>query len=107
MPTWVRATAETMPWVTVWPTANGLPMASTMSPTCNSSELPSSMAGNFSRASLSRSTARAERALHLLARQAEPRPAEEAAEERIVHERIAVLDDARGKDVDDRGRRLL
>ena len=26
MPTWVRATADTMPWVTVWPTPNGLPM---------------------------------------------------------------------------------
>src|ERR1051325_5907122 len=27
MPTWVRATAETMPWVTVWPTPNGAPIA--------------------------------------------------------------------------------
>ena len=33
MPIWVRATAETMPLVTVWPTPNGLPMASTRSPT--------------------------------------------------------------------------
>ena len=34
MPTCVRATAETMPCVTVWPTPNGSPIASTTSPTC-------------------------------------------------------------------------
>ena len=33
MSTSVRASAETMPLVTVWPTPNGLPMASTRSPT--------------------------------------------------------------------------
>jgi hypothetical protein len=38
MPTWVRASAETMPLVTVWPTPKGLPMASTRSPTSTSSE---------------------------------------------------------------------
>ena len=38
MPTWVRATAETMPLVTVWPTPKGLPMASTRSPTSMPSE---------------------------------------------------------------------
>ena len=32
-PTWVRASAETMPDVTVWPTPKGLPMARTRSPT--------------------------------------------------------------------------
>ncbi len=40
MPTWVRASADTMPLVTVWPTPNGLPMASTRSPTSRSSESP-------------------------------------------------------------------
>ena len=34
MPTFERARAETMPLVTVWPTPNGSPMASTRSPTC-------------------------------------------------------------------------
>ena len=38
MPTLVRARAETMPLVTVWPTPKGLPMASTRSPTSRSSE---------------------------------------------------------------------
>ena len=52
MPTWVRATAETMPWVTVWPTPNGLPIASTMSPTCSSSELPKAITGKRSAAVL-------------------------------------------------------
>ena len=32
-PTWLRASAETMPLVVVWPTPNGLPIASTRSPT--------------------------------------------------------------------------
>ena len=45
MPTWVRASADTMPWVTVWPTPNGLPMASTRSPTCSASESPKSTGG--------------------------------------------------------------
>ena len=42
MPRLVRATAETMPLVTVWPTAKGLPTASTRSPTSSSSESPNS-----------------------------------------------------------------
>src|SRR5690606_2183101 len=46
MPTWVRATAETMPMVTVWPTPNGLPMASTRSPTSSSSESRSARVGS-------------------------------------------------------------
>ncbi len=62
MPTCVRASADTMPWVTVCPTPNGLPSASTTSPTCSSSELPRSIAVNFSRPSLTRSTARSVRA---------------------------------------------
>ena len=33
MPSWLRPSALTMPEVTVWPTSNGLPMASTTSPT--------------------------------------------------------------------------
>src|SRR6266568_2433438 len=111
MPTWVRASAETIPWVTVWPTPNGSPIASTTSPTCSSSELPNSSAGNFSRAPLSRITARSERALHLLAGQARVRSAEEPAEERIVEERRPVLDHlgridvdhGRGHPLDDRG----
>ena len=48
MPNWLRPSAETMPLVTVWPTPNGLPMASTWSPTCSASELPSVMAGSLS-----------------------------------------------------------
>ena len=43
MPTAVRAWAETMPLVTVWPTPNGLPIASTRSPTCTVSESRNSM----------------------------------------------------------------
>ena len=62
MPTCVRASADTMPWVTVCPTPNGLPSASTTSPTCSSSELPRSIAVNFSRPSFTRSTARSVRA---------------------------------------------
>ena len=40
MPICERASAETMPLVVVWPTPNGLPMASTRSPTSSASELP-------------------------------------------------------------------
>ena len=36
-----RASAETMPLVTVWPTPNGLPIASTRSPTSSASLSPS------------------------------------------------------------------
>ena len=48
MPTCVRASAETMPCVTVCPTPNGLPIASTTSPTCSSSELAKSSVGKRS-----------------------------------------------------------
>jgi hypothetical protein len=52
--------------------------------------------------------ARTERTLHLLARQAEAAIAEEAAEERIVHERVLRPPlDAGAIDVDDRVGRLL
>ena len=61
MPTWVRASAETMPCVTVCPTPNGLPIASTTSPTSSSSEFDSSSTGNCSRGAFSRSTARSVR----------------------------------------------
>ena len=44
----VRATAETMPLVTVWPTPKGLPIARTRSPTSSSSESRSSSAGRRS-----------------------------------------------------------
>src|SRR3569623_123606 len=47
-----------MPCVTVWPTPKGSPMASTTSPTCSASELPSSRNGSFAQPSLMRSTAR-------------------------------------------------
>ncbi len=47
-----------MPCVTVCPTPNGLPMASTKSPTSSASELASSSVGKRSCASLMRSTAR-------------------------------------------------
>ena len=40
MPSWLRPSALTMPEVTVWPTPNGLPMASTTSPTCSASTSP-------------------------------------------------------------------
>ena len=42
----VRASAETMPLVTVCPTPNGLPTASTRSPTSNLSESPIARNGN-------------------------------------------------------------
>ncbi len=60
MPTWVRASAEMMPWVTVCPTPKGLPIASTTSPTRRSSELAKSSVGNLSWVSFRRSTARSE-----------------------------------------------
>ncbi len=153
MPTCVRASADTMPCVTVCPTPNGLPSASTTSPTCSSSELPRSIAVNFSRLSFTRSTARSVRAslsstsasnsrlsasatftslapsMTWLLVMIRPEPstitpepserctcsrgmppaaaAEEAAKERIVHERVAVLDDPGGIDVDHRRGRLL
>ena len=61
MPTCVRASAEMMPCVTVWPTPKGLPIASTTSPTSSSSELAKSSVANFSLVSLMRSTARSVR----------------------------------------------
>ncbi len=51
-----------MPCVTVWPTPNGLPIASTTSPTSNWSELAKSSVANFSLlVFFSRSTARSVR----------------------------------------------
>ncbi len=55
MPRPVRPRAEMIPLVTVWPTPNGLPIASTTSPTCSASEEPKVIAGRFS--ALTRSTA--------------------------------------------------
>jgi hypothetical protein len=45
-----------MPMVTVWPTPSGLPIASTTSPTCTASELPSASAGSPSAVTLSSAT---------------------------------------------------
>ncbi len=42
-----------MPDVTVWPTPNGLPIASTTSPTCRWSTSPNAMTGSLSRSILS------------------------------------------------------
>ena len=151
MPTCVRASAETMPCVTVCPTPNGLPMASTTSPTCSASELANSSVGKRSCASLMRSTARSLRlslstisasnsrlsASATLTSSApsmtctlvttrpdgstitpEPsercswrpplaRHAEEAAEDRVVEQRVAVLHHLGGVDVDHRRRHPL
>jgi hypothetical protein len=52
MPSWLRPSALTMPEVTVWPTPKGLPTASTWSPTCSASELPSVSTGSRSSAIL-------------------------------------------------------
>ena len=133
-----------MPWVTVWPTPNGLPMASTTSPTCERigiaeldrrkalvavldpqhreigarvaqhdlgleltlvgernldlvGALDDVMVGDDQAARID-DDAGAERALHLRA----IRPAEEAAEQGIVEQRIAVGDGLGGVDVDHR-----
>ncbi len=48
MPRWLRPSALTMPIVTVLPNPNGLPIASTMSPTWTVSTLPSVIAGRLS-----------------------------------------------------------
>ena len=48
IPRWLRPTADTMPMVTVWPTPNGLPMASTTSPARSPSSLPKVIAGRDS-----------------------------------------------------------
>ncbi len=45
MPSCVRPSALTMPLVTVCPTPNGLPMASTWSPISRASELPNVITG--------------------------------------------------------------
>ena len=152
MPTWVRASAETMPCVTVCPTPNGLPMASTTSPTWSASELANSSDGKAlmrvldaqhgevaalvlehdlglelalvgerhldlvgaldhvhigdDEAGRIDDHAGAERALHLPAA-AVARHAEEAAEDRIVEQRIAVLHHFGGVDIDHRRRHAL
>jgi hypothetical protein len=61
MPTPVRASAETIPCVTVWPTPNGLPIASTTSPTSISSLSRKASAGSRSAPAATRSTARSVR----------------------------------------------
>ena len=53
MPSCVRPSAEMMPIVTVWPTPNGLPMASTTSPTAMSLRCANSMVGRFCRSTFS------------------------------------------------------
>ena len=153
MPTCVRASAEMMPCVTVCPTANGLPIASTRSPTCSASESANSSAGKPLAIALEPQHrevgarvlehdlglelapvgkrdlhlvgavddvvvgdyqpgrvdqhAGTERALLLLARPGHPRGPEEAAEERVLEQRIAGRDGARRIDVDHRRGRLL
>jgi len=57
-PAALRATAEMMPLVTVWLRPNGLPIASTMSPTSIESESRISRNGNFSPLVSMRSKAR-------------------------------------------------
>ncbi len=47
-PTFERASAETIPLVTVWPTPNGSPMASTRSPTWVASPAASGITGSCS-----------------------------------------------------------
>ena len=140
-----------MPWVTVWPTPNGSPMAMTKSPTSSASESPSSSTGKFPPplslqhreigARIAQHDLRLELALvgerdlhvghaldHVMVGDDEARridddagaerllhplvlaslAAEEAAEDRIVEQRIARHRlDAGGVDVDDRGRDLL
>ena len=54
----LRATADTMPLVTVWLRPKGLPIASTMSPTSTESESRISRNGNFSPAPSIRTSAR-------------------------------------------------
>ena len=49
MPSLLRPVALTIPMVTVWPTPNGFPIASTMSPTRMVSECPSVMTGKSAR----------------------------------------------------------
>ena len=61
LPTLVRAWPETMPLVTVCPTPNGLPMASTRSPTSSLSESPSLRKGSASPPASMRRTARSVR----------------------------------------------
>ena len=56
MPKPVRPSADTMPPVTVCPTPNGLPIASTTSPTCSASDEPKLIAASAS--AFTRSTAR-------------------------------------------------
>ena len=46
MPSCSRPVALTMPWVTVCGSPNGLPMASTTSPTCSRSERPRLITGS-------------------------------------------------------------
>src|SRR6478735_1553071 len=90
MPRWLRPSALTMPMVTVCPTPNGLPIASTTSPTRVCSMRPSVMVGR------------------LVALLAIVLVAEEVAEQRIFCARIgrqrAIF---AGKDIDDRRHGLL
>ena len=58
MPVRVRARPETMPLVTVWPTPNGLPIASTRSPTSRSSESRNGSVGSVAPLVSMRSSAR-------------------------------------------------
>ena len=152
MPTCVRASAETMPCVTVCPTPNGLPIASTTSPTCSVVGIAELDRRETLAAVLDAQHREigarvlqhdlglefalvGERDLHLgraldhvvvgddeaagiddharsrasaaSARAGYAGGAEEAAEERIVEQRIAVLDHLGGIDIDHRGRRPL
>ncbi len=56
-----RERAETMPLVTVWPTPNGSPIASTRSPTCTSAASSIAITGSFSAPGSIFSTARSAR----------------------------------------------
>ncbi len=151
MPTCVRASAETMPCVTVWPTPNGLPMASTTSPTCKRvgigevemrealvrilqpqhreiaalvlehdlglelalvGERDLDLVGALDHVVVGDDEAGgvdddagAERALQLVAVAA--RHAEEAAEDRVLEQRVAVVHHLGGVDIDHRRRHPL
>ena len=72
MPSWLRPSALTIPEVTVWPTPNGLPIASTTSPTWSASVSPKVIAGSRSRLIFSTATSVSGSAPTTLARALRP-----------------------------------
>ena len=102
-PSWPRPVALTMPWVTVWPSPSGLPIASTGSPTRSRSERPSGMIGSVPRLDLAAPRGRCRGRRRPASRAPRARPCSCTLDLRRALDHVVVGDDVAVHVVDDPG----